>query len=372
MKILVIDYHNFCLEYNILSSHLMAFFSMNNIEYDYKRFDTSHVLDIDLEDKEYNRVFLNGCIATNRNVEFIERIITSIKSKNKLAEIFIYGCAGSFNLDKYEVTKIQLNKEDILSEYFPDISVAFKDINSIFINKFFDIYAERFPGAQKKRFYISVARWCIHNCSFCNTKKSIGYVKSRPISDIVSEIASYISNHPVDEVVLVSDDIGSYGKDIWVSYVELIHEIISISDGFKINLDYLEPSVFIGSLEKFMKILPRISYICIPIQSFNDRIIKLMNRNYSVSQFLNLITSIRENNPEILLMTQVIYGYPTETHEEFLENTKYIDFFDKIDFYPFSNIRNIHSGSTISKQELLKRRFYLKKILQERNNIKIF
>lgn len=58
----------------------------------------------------------------------------------------------------------------------------------------------------------------------------------------------------------------------------------------------------------------------IPVQSLNDRILKLMGRNYTTEQYYTLIKDIRKYNPKIILTSHIIFCYPTETREEFLNN----------------------------------------------------
>lgn len=124
------------------------------------------------------------------------------------------------------------------------------------------------------------------------------------------------------------------------------------------NINYAEPS-------EFMKIFPHISYninrineITLPVQSFSDNILIHMNRKYTIDKYINLIKKLRLLNPNIYITNHIIFWYPYETNDEFLDNIKWAKLFDTTLFSLYSYrkwTKKFLNSSLVSKIELKKR-----------------
>ncbi len=135
----------------------------------------------------------------------------------------------------------------------------------------------------------------------------------------------------VKEIVLVSQDNTLYGVDLYKKQAlpELLKAINSIEGDFWIRVMYLHPDFIndeiieaINSLDKVVK------YFDIPMQHGSDKILSLMGRVRKSKQLKEIISKIRKN-PESIIRTTIIVGFPGETDENFEE---LLDFVDEVEF----------------------------------------
>ena len=91
-----------------------------------------------------------------------------------------------------------------------------------------------------KYYHIRISRGCVGNCSFCNLKKSMGPLKSKPIDECVIEVKTAI-NKGNKHILLIAEDVGSYGLDIDNTLPELLGKIVKISGDFSISISGLSP-----------------------------------------------------------------------------------------------------------------------------------
>ncbi len=378
MKIQIFDYHRYCLEYKLLSTKILSFFKINNIECDIYVWER-HWLNEEFINRlhQVDFIFVNSCIGWDKNISSTYNIIHNIFEQNKNITIFLFWCTTHTHNLKYKNNEklmiIPLWKEYLIDEYF-NLPIKIKDISDFYINNLLDIWKWRHLHREQKFYYLNISRWCIHNCSFCNTKKAIWYVKSKNLQSIIEEVESALKLN-YNEIVIVSDDLWSYWLDIWSNYIELLKQILSISEDFLLHIDYIEPSTVINNFDNFKLYLNRISYICIPVQSFNDRILSLMNRKYIKKDYLNVILEIRKINPNIKLSNHLIFAYPTEKEIDFLDYFNYINLFDITELNEYSHFNNTANNfiesDFIDKKTLLKYKIILiKKKLQFKNKIK--
>ena len=169
-------------------------------------------------------------------------------------------------------------------------------------------------------YHAKISAGCINNCSYCVIKKAKGAVRSRDISSILEEIG-LASKNGYQHFVLVSDDFSSFGIDNGETFIDLLKAIFGVEGNFTISLPSFQP---IGSKDaqgEFIdSIVPgRITCIEYVLQSGSDRILGLMNRKYTVDNFIEASRDILEKDPEISLRTEVLVGFPGETEEDLKE-----------------------------------------------------
>ena len=199
-------------------------------------------------------------------------------------------------------------------------------------------YEEKYCYLEDKtnNIYIQTSYGCAFNCSYC-VINSVWWVISRPMDEILKQIQKWIEAGK-KSVYIVDQDSGSYGIDIWLDFADLLNKINKIPWDFDIRIYYFEPSRFLKLYKKInVDILTRrLAFLNIPIQTTSQRILTLMNRNYDITEVLNIIRKLRRINMRIRLETIVMYGFPTETYDEFMEYPKILPYFDHIEFLRYS------------------------------------
>ena len=188
-------------------------------------------------------------------------------------------------------------------------------------------------------FYIKISSGCQSNCAYCAIRKSRGLTKSKPVEKVVAEFQQGLQKG-FKNFSLMGTDLGSYGVDFGGNLVDLLKELTSQEGAFKISLRNVNPYHLKNMLDGFISVLEsnKIRYVEVAAESGSNRILRLMNRNYTIEEYKMLISAIRKACPQLIIRTQLIVGFPTETEQEFQESMRLIDdvVFDYVEVYEFS------------------------------------
>lgn len=187
-----------------------------------------------------------------------------------------------------------------------------------------DIEPVRF-GSNGISAYISIMRGCQNFCAYCVVPYTRGRERSRDPRTIVNE-AKALFDKGYKEVTLLGQNVNSY---CWecdgdkVGFPELMAKVAEISPLLRVRFATSHPK---DLSDKLLEIMASYDNICkcihLPIQSGNERILKLMNRRYTPEGYLNRIDAIRKYLPDCSITTDVIVGFCTETEEEFQDTLK--------------------------------------------------
>jgi threonylcarbamoyladenosine tRNA methylthiotransferase CDKAL1 len=180
-------------------------------------------------------------------------------------------------------------------------------------------------------FSVTVSQGCLGKCTFCAIKTAKGEVKSRGISDIINDFKKGLSlGHK--NFWLVGDDIGCYGYDLGLDFSDLLERILKIDADFNLVINYFEPYWFVRLFDKMKHQLKdkRILNINFPLQSGSFRIVRNMGREYDPKLVLEKIKVIKKENPELVIKTNIIVGFPGEKWMDFFRSMKSIFAFDAV------------------------------------------
>jgi MiaB-like tRNA modifying enzyme len=175
-----------------------------------------------------------------------------------------------------------------------------------------------------------ISSGCLNSCSFCEVKLAKGNLRSYPLSDIIKEIKGSLKQG-CKEIWLTSQDCGCWGMDKKSNLVKLVDEICKINGKFLVRIGMMNPShvkKIIDDLLECYKSEKVFKFIHLPIQSGSNKILKNMNRNYSVKDFENIVKEFIHQFPMLNLSTDIIVGFPGETVKDF---QKTIDLIKRIE-----------------------------------------
>jgi len=200
-----------------------------------------------------------------------------------------------------------------------------------------------FHRLDKYHAWVTIIRGCNKFCTYCIVPYTRGRERSRAPESILSEVRQLASSG-YREITLLGQNVDSYGKDLPDNYrfSDLLEGVAAINGIDRVWFLTSYPNDFeervidlVSSNSKFGKLFH------LPIQSGSDHILKLMNRKYSVKQYLSLIDTIRKKIPDAAITTDVIVGFPTETEEAFKETLRVIETvrFNRVNVAAYS-IRN--------------------------------
>jgi tRNA-2-methylthio-N6-dimethylallyladenosine synthase len=178
-----------------------------------------------------------------------------------------------------------------------------------------DIALRQFTAERQGRVktWISIMYGCDNFCSYCIVPYTRGREVSRPSGSILDEVRDLVAKG-FKEVTLLGQNVNSYRSDI--GFVDLLRKIDETGVE-RVRFVTSHPRDFSGELIDAVSDLPSLcEHIHLPIQSGSDRILKLMNRGYTYSEYKTKIDRLRDKIPGIALTTDIIAGFPGETEED--------------------------------------------------------
>ena len=163
--------------------------------------------------------------------------------------------------------------------------------------------------------YISIMRGCQNYCAYCVVPYTRGRERSRDPETIVRE-ARTLFGQGYREVTLLGQNVNSYRWEE-VGFPELMDRVASIDPLLRVRFATSHPKDLSDRLLEVMASHPNICRcIHLPVQSGSNRMLKLMNRRYTVEWYLDRVAAIRRYMPDCSITTDVIAGFSTETQED--------------------------------------------------------
>jgi ribosomal protein S12 methylthiotransferase len=186
----------------------------------------------------------------------------------------------------------------------------------------FDLLNLARPPAQAPWAYVKVAEGCDRKCGFCAIPSFRGPQRSRSVADIVAEVAALVdapagpSAMPVREIVLVAQDLASYGRDQGQgerAIVPLIRAVAELVE--RVRLLYLYPSDLTDELVETI-LATGVPYFDLSLQHVSRPLLRRMRRWGDGDRFLERIAAIRALEPSAAFRSNFIVGYPGETEAD--------------------------------------------------------
>jgi ribosomal protein S12 methylthiotransferase RimO len=171
---------------------------------------------------------------------------------------------------------------------------------------------------------LKLASGCDRRCSFCAIPSFRGAFVSRRPSDVLAE-ARWLADHGVQEIVLVSENSTSYGKDLGdLKLLEtLLPELAAIVP--RVRLSYLQPAEMRPSLVEVLTQTPGVApYFDMSFQHASPTVLRRMRRFGSTASFLGLLDQVRSLDPEAGVRSNVIVGFPGETEDDVQELERFL------------------------------------------------
>jgi len=290
------------------------------------------------------------------NIKEADLVVINMCSVRQSAVNRVYGVLEKFNQAKLNRIKFKtvltgciLKKDRRKFEKLFDLILDTKDLKSwpkelkklnIKFSKTHD--REVFMNKNNITAYIPIMTGCNNFCSYCVVPYARGREISRPSEEIICEAKNLIKKG-IKEIWLLGQNVNSYKgyKDSFkqtnkktkptlqkydrlnceFSFPQLLRRINEIPGKFWIRFTSSHPKDFSDDLIKVMKSCEKITpYLNLPVQSGDDKILKNMNRPYTIKKYKNIIKKVKKEIPNICLSTDVIVGFPGETKKQF-ENT---------------------------------------------------
>ncbi len=184
-----------------------------------------------------------------------------------------------------------------------------------------DVTPERTGGVNA---WIAVMRGCDNFCSFCVVPYTRGRERSRDPQGILDE-ARRIADQGFKQITLLGQNVNSYRSGDW-DFARLISAVADVPGIERVRFTSPHPKDFPRSLLEAVVSHPRIcKHIHLPVQSGNDRILGMMNRTYTRAEYLALVDEIRRMDSDIVLTTDIIAGFCSESDAEFADTYRLLE-----------------------------------------------
>ncbi len=177
------------------------------------------------------------------------------------------------------------------------------------------------PQADGVTAFVSIMEGCSKYCSFCVVPYTRGEELSRPVGDVLAEV-EHLAAQGVREVNLLGQNVNAYRAPHetggTVELAELIEYVALIPGIGRIRFTTSHPAEFCPDLSAAFGSMPTLAdHVHLPVQSGSDRILGLMKRGYTVVDYLEIISELRKQRPQISVSSDFIVGFPGETDEDF-------------------------------------------------------
>ncbi len=305
---------------------------------------------------EAQLILLNTC-AVRENAE--DRVFGNIGNMKKLKENnreLVIGICGCMAQQKHVAEKIKsaYRQVDLVFGTF-----AYNDLYSMLweiISKHKRIFNqtenhididEDFVQLRddKLRAFVPIMYGCNNFCTYCIVPYVRGRERSRKPESVIEEVKKLVDSG-YKEITLLGQNVNSYSY----GFPQLLREINKLDGNFRIRFMSSHPK---DATKELIDAIIDCDKVCthlhLPVQAGSDRILKLMNRRYTVEKYMEIINYARQRDPEFSFTTDLIVGFPGESYEEFCETKELIKRVKYDNIYSFVYSRR--SGTKAAEME---------------------
>jgi len=258
---------------------------------------------------------INSCTVTAKADKDTRSMIRHFHRINPKGKIVVAGCYAELESDRKTllsmpgVTYLTRNSEKgKIAEILRPPVIARRPTSTITDFK------------DRDRAFVKIQDGCDHRCSYCKVSIVRGPSRSRPADEIAKEARALVEKG-FKEIVLTGVCLGARKSGL----ADLAKKLLRIAGSFRIRLSSIEPGYVTDDLLRALNDEPKLcKHLHIPLQSGDDKILKLMNRPYTTRSFARLIKKIRKNIPDIAITTDVLLGFPGEDKKSFRKTEKFI------------------------------------------------
>ena len=185
------------------------------------------------------------------------------------------------------------------------------------------------PKVEGPSAFVSVMEGCSKYCTFCVVPYTRGEEVSRPVDDVIAEVA-HLAAGGVKEVNLLGQNVNAFRGDNHygesVDFAELLHLVARVPGIERIRYTTSHPVEFSDALiDAYADIPQLVDHLHLPVQSGSDRILMAMKRGHTALEYKSKIRRLRKLRPDISISSDFIVGFPGETEADFAATMKLVE-----------------------------------------------
>lgn len=313
-------------------------------------------------------IVLNSCVVTQKAEQEVRQEARHLRRINPKAKIVLAGCwvdkVKKFGGLVPEGVDLMVGNKEKWKKLIQNSKVKGQKYKSKVRNKakkgrcLLGI-ADRSEIVFRSRALIRIQTGCSNICSYCLPRLVRGKPVSAPIEEVIRQVKQAV-NDGVLVVILTGQNVSQYfdrGKD----WIDLVEEILKKTKIKLLRLGSVNPALVEGKtikgfpVERLVGLYQGVGkgrlsrHLHLSSQSGSDRVLKRMNRNFSVKQFLSLVSALRDGVEGINVTTDIIVGFPGETEKDFQQTIDFVKKakFGKIHIFRYSS----REGTLAAKRE---------------------
>ena len=203
----------------------------------------------------------------------------------------------------------------------PQVDISFPEIE-----KFDHLPPARIEGVTA---FVSVMEGCSKYCSFCVVPYTRGEEVSRPLDDVLVEVAD-LAEHGVREVNLLGQNVNAYrghaGVGLTADFAVLLEHVAEIPGIERIRYTTSHPKEFTQRLiDAYARVPKLVDHVHLPVQAGSDRVLAAMKRGYTVLEYKSIVRRLRAVRPDISISSDFIVGFPGETAADFAKTMALVE-----------------------------------------------
>lgn len=277
--------------------------------------------------KDAEVVVINSCGVIDYTERKIIRRMLDLKREGK--KVVLAGCLTRISKEALSVADSALSPDNL--DMVVDAVYSALNGRKLFTERKFIDKAELSHLKCRLRenaiAIVSISEGCLGKCSFCATKFARGRLRSFSMDAIVRE-AERAVRAGYREIQLTSQDTGAYGMDKGRAMLpELLRKISEIEGEFRVRVGMMNPQHAVRMLDELINAYSSekiYKFLHIPVQSGDNRILEDMKRNHTVEDYVEVVEAFRNSFDDVLISTDIIVGFPTETEEAFWKSYELI------------------------------------------------
>jgi tRNA-2-methylthio-N6-dimethylallyladenosine synthase len=299
--------------------------------------DSTHGYELAEEAEDADVILLNTCSIREKAQEKVFHQLgrwKNLKAKNPDLLIGVGGCVASQEGDAIRkrapyvdmvfgpqtLHRLPQMIQQVTGDHNPVVDVSFPEIEK------FDSLPE--PKADGATAFVSIMEGCSKYCTFCVVPYTRGEEVSRPLDDVLYEIAQ-LAEQGVREVNLLGQNVNGYRglmhDDEICRFSELLRLVATVDGIDRIRYTTSHPIEFTDDIIEVYKDVPElVSHLHLPVQSGSDRILVQMKRGHTALEYKSQIRKLKKARPELCMSSDFIIGFPGETDADFEATMKLI------------------------------------------------
>ena len=283
---------------------------------------------------------VNTCGSINDSkMQSIETLLDCISEKQKgnIRLLLVFGCLSQRYRDELRTEMPEVDAWFGVNDLAGILSCLQAEVQPALLTR-------RILSTPSHYAYLKISEGCNHGCAFCAIPLIKGKHVSRPMDSLLEE-ARILADRGVRELILVAQDLSSYGIDLYQKreLAKLLEGLVRIPQLQWIRMHYVYPNHFPVEILDVMREHPQLChYLDIPLQHIDNELLHSMKRNITGDEIRRLLDEIRSRIPDIALRTSLIVGYPGESAKkfkallDFVEKTR----FDRLGVFTYSHEEN--------------------------------